>query len=136
MEFDTKFAILVAEDLESWQKFNVVTFLTSGIIGATEQIIGEPYSDASGVQYHALCIQPAIILKASRQRLSTFLNRANSRNVKAAIYIEDMFSTGHDAANRASVLHYQSDTLPLVGMAIRADKKVVDKIFKGAKIHD
>lgn len=136
MEFSTKFAIVVAEDLEVWQKLNVVTFLTSGIIGETADIIGEEYTDASGKIYSSLCIQPVVILKSTRSRLSTFLNRANNRGIKAAIYIQDMFETGHDAANRLTVLQYETDVLPLVGIAIRADKKEVDKIFKGAKLHD
>ena len=34
MEFTTKVAIVVADDLKVWQKLNVVAFLTSGMIGA------------------------------------------------------------------------------------------------------
>ena len=52
-----------------------------------------------------------------------------------AIYIEDMFSTGHDAANRAAVRKYPTEALNLVGLALRDDKKTVDKITKGAKMH-
>ncbi|TQV87169.1 DUF2000 family protein [Aliikangiella coralliicola] len=136
MEFSTKFAIAVADDLASWQKLNVVAFLTSGVIGDTNDIIGGEYKDASDRQYSSLCIQPIVVLKSTRARLSTFLQRANSRDVSSAIYIEDMFKTGHDAANRETVLQYETDALPLVGMAVRAEKKLVDKIFKGAKLHD
>ncbi|MGQ3295335.1 MAG: DUF2000 family protein, partial [Shinella sp.] len=31
--FDTKFAVILREDLEVWQKLNVTAFLSSGIIG-------------------------------------------------------------------------------------------------------
>jgi hypothetical protein len=41
--FDTKIAIVVREDLVTWQKLNVTVFLTSGIIGANEGLLGEPY---------------------------------------------------------------------------------------------
>lgn len=136
MDFDTKIAIVVAEDLAVWQKLNVTAFLTSGIIGATENIIGEPYEDGSQQTYLPLCIQPMIVLKTNRARLQTILNRANNQNVAAAIYIEDMFATGHDAANRATVTHYPADALPLVGLAVRGEKKTIDKIVKGAKLHD
>ena len=136
MEFSTKFAIVVAEDLAQWQKLNVISFLTSGIIGEAPDIIGEAYKDASNRQYAALCIQPAVILKSSRERLRTFLERAHTRNIKAALYIEDMFETGHDEANRLSVLNYETSELPVVGIAIRSDKRTVDKVFKGAKLHD
>ena len=136
MEFTTKIAIVVADDLASWQKLNVVAFLTSGIIGDTEGIMGENYVDGSGRFYSPLCIQPMVILKASRAKLTTFLGRAERREVKAAVYIEDMFSTGHDAANRETVTNYATADLPLVGLAVRADRKEVDKIFKGAKLHE
>lgn len=136
MNFDTKIAIVVAEDLAVWQKLNVTAFLTSGIIGATEGIMGEDYADGSHKTYLPLCIQPMIVLKTNRAKLQTILNRANSRGVEAAIYIEDMFATGHDTANRETVTQYPSDGLPLVGLAVRAEKKVVDKIVKGAKLHD
>ncbi|MFL5280841.1 MAG: DUF2000 family protein [Rhodopila sp.] len=41
--FDTKIAIVVREDLAIWQKLNVTAFLTSGIIGANEGLLGERY---------------------------------------------------------------------------------------------
>jgi hypothetical protein len=43
--FDTKIAIVVREDLATWQKLNVTAFLTSGIIGANEGLLGERYED-------------------------------------------------------------------------------------------
>ena len=46
-----------------------------------------------------------------------------------------MFTTGHDAANRAAVKEHATDELNLVGLALREDKKIVDKITKGAKMH-
>ncbi len=136
MNFETKIAIVVADDLAMWQRLNVVAFLTSGVMGDTEGIMGAAYEDASAVNYSALCIQPMVVLKAPRPKLQTFLARAQRNAVKSAIYIEDMFATGHDAANRATVKQYATDELPLVGMAIRTERKLVDKIFKGAKLHE
>ena len=136
MDFNTKLAIVVAEDLAVWQKLNVIAFLTSGIIGENSDIVGEEYVDDSGRRYSPLCIQPAVILKSNRDRLSTFLERAHKRGVRAAIYIEDMFATGHDAANRMTVAQYETQHLPLVGIGVRAERKEVDKVFKGAKLHD
>jgi hypothetical protein len=136
MNFDTKIAIILDEDLPVWQKLNVTAFLTSGIIGATEDIIGEAYHDASDQTYLPLCIQPVIVMKTSRNRLKTILNRANSRDIPASIYIEDMFTTGHDADNRETVTRYATADLPLVGIAVRGEKKEIDKVVKGAKLHD
>ena len=46
-----------------------------------------------------------------------------------------MFSTGHDAANRAVFAETGTDDARIAGLALRADRKLVDKIVKGAKLH-
>ncbi len=46
-----------------------------------------------------------------------------------------MFATGHDAANRAVFANYGPEDAKVVGIAMRADKKIVDKITKGATMH-
>ncbi|MCB9079010.1 MAG: DUF2000 family protein [Anaerolineaceae bacterium] len=136
MNFDTKIVIVIDEDLAVWQKLNVAAFLTSGIIASNEGLIGQPYQDASGQTYAPLCIQPIMILKTNRAKLKTILNRATGNDLPVAVYIEDMFSTGFDAANRETVARYASEDLPLVGIALRGEKKVIDKVTKGAKLHD
>jgi len=133
--FDTKIAIVVRNDLLVWQKLNVTAFLTSGVLGADSGLLGEQYEDQTGNTYRPLIIQPIIVLVADQACLSKIHNRSLSRGVEAAIYIEDMFSTGHDAANRAAVKKYDSDALNFVGLAIHDEKKLVDKITKGAKMH-
>jgi hypothetical protein len=57
------------------------------------------------------------------------------RRAAISLYIEDMFRTGHDAANRATVRASRPETMNVVGLALREDKKIVDKITKGAKLH-
>jgi hypothetical protein len=133
--FDTKISIVVREDLATWQKLNVVAFLTSGVVGASPGLIGEPYEDAVGNTYNPLMIQPMIVLSADRETLKAIYLRAMERRIRLSLYIEDMFTTGHDAANRATVKHYAPDAMNVVGLALREDKKVVDKITKGARMH-
>jgi hypothetical protein len=133
--FDTKIAIVVREDLATWQKLNVTAFLTSGIVGANAGLIGEPYEDAEGNFYSPLVIQPVIVLSADGDALRAIYRRAMERGARLSLYIEDMFATGHDAANRATVKQYRPDEMKLVGLALREDKKIVDKIVKGAKMH-
>jgi hypothetical protein len=133
--FDTKIAIVVREDLATWQKLNVTAFLTSGIIAANAGLIGEPYEDADGNFYNPLVIQPVIVLSADGDALRAIYRRAMERGARLSLYIEDMFATGHDAANRATVKQYRPDEMKLVGLALREDKKIVDKIVKGAKMH-
>jgi hypothetical protein len=100
----------------------------SGVVGATSGLIGEPYEDAAGNRYNPLMIQPAIVLSADRETLKTIYGRAMERRVRFSLYIEDMFATGHDAANRATVKQYGPDAMNVVGLALREEKKLVDKI--------
>jgi hypothetical protein len=98
-------------------------------------LIGEPYEDAAGNIYSPLMIQPAIILSADRETLKAIYHRAMERRARLSLYIEDMFTTGHDAANRATVKQYAPEAMNVVGLALRDDKKIVDKITKGARMH-
>lgn len=80
--------------------------------------------------------QPILIYGApDRPALSRALERALSRNVKPAIYTEDMFKTTHDAANREAVRAVIRAELNLVGLAMRAERKVIDKILDGLKFY-
>jgi len=76
-----------------------------------------------------------IVLAADRDLLVKIHRRGVDRGASMAIYIEEMFATGHDAANRAAVKSRPTDDLNLVGLGLRDDKKTVDKIVKGAKMH-
>ena len=135
MQFDTKIAVVIRTDLESWQKLNVASFLTSGIAAAFPECIGRPYEDGSGTRYLSLIGQPILIYGADRAALSRALERALTRGVTPAVYTEDMFRTTHDAANREVVRAVIRAELDLVGLAMRADRKVIDKIVDGLKFH-
>lgn len=133
--FDTKIAIVVRDDLAVWQKLNVTAFLMSGIVGANTGIIGEPYRDAANNEHLSLSIQPVIVLAADAPTLVQIRRRALERKVPSAIYIQEMFATGFDAANRAVFAEHGPDESNVAGIALRAEKKVTDKITKGARMH-
>ncbi|MGA7994535.1 MAG: DUF2000 family protein [Bradyrhizobium sp.] len=135
MQFDTKIAVVIRTDLEAWQKLNVASFLTSGISAAFPESVGEPYEDRSGTRYLSLIGQPILIYGADRPALTRALERALARNVTPAVYTEDMFKTTHDAANREAVRAVARADLNLVGLAMRAERKVIDKIVDGLKFH-
>ncbi len=135
MQFDTKIAVVIRTDLQAWQKLNVASFLAGGIAAAFPECVGEPYQDGSGTLYLALIGQPILIYGADRPALSRALERALARNVRPAVYTEDMFTTTHDAANREAVRAVQRNDLNLVGIAMRAERKVIDKIVDGLKFH-
>jgi len=133
--FDTKIAIVLRSDLQSWQKLNVTAFLSTGIAGQHPDIIGEAYRDRTGNVYNALSIQPIIVLSADQDKISTIHRRSLERGVTSSVFIEEMFSTGHDVANRAVFSEFAPEDAKVVGIALRAEKKIVDKITKGASMH-
>ena len=133
--FDTKIAIVLRNDMDPWQALNVTAFLTSGIVAQSPDVIGEPYRDRAGNTYNPLSIQPVIVLAADQETISTIHRRSLERDIKTCLYIEEMFATGHDAANRAVFAQFAPDDAKVVGIAMRAEKKLVDKITKGARMH-
>ena len=135
MFFDTKIALIIRDDLATWQKMNVAASLASGIAASYPESIGEPYEDASGNMYLRLIGQPMLIYGGDRAALARVLDRALARGVQPAVYSEDMFSTTHDAANRDAIRSVEREQLNLVGLAFRAERKVVDKIVDKLKFH-
>lgn len=133
--FDTKIVIVLRDDLAAWQALNVTAFLATGLAAATPDLIGEPYVDRDGNRYHPMSIQPMIVLAADAELMRTIHRRALERKVDAAAYVEDMFSTGHDAANRAVFQAEDPDSPDLVGLALRGPKKAMDKTVKGLALH-
>lgn len=126
---------MLRDDLAPWQELNVTAFLTSGIIAQNPAIIGEAYRDAAGHVYNPMSIQPIVVLTADQETLRTIHRRSLEREVTTSAYVEEMFSTGHDAANREVFAQFAPEDAKLVGIALRAEKKIVDKITKGSKMH-
>lgn len=135
VRFDTKIAILIRDDLETWQRLNVAAFLSSGVAAADPQLIGEPYADADGTTYHAMFRQPVLVFEGSKENLVSSHQRALGRGLSVAVFTADMFITGHDGANRAAVRAVGRDDLDLVGIAMHGPKNAVDKVIKGARMH-
>lgn len=135
VQFDTKIAVVVREDLAVWQKLNVTAFLISGIAGQYPEILGEPYFDAEGRRFNSLCRQPIICMVADANTLRLIHQRAIERNIQTSAYTEEMFATGHDGANRDVFGKSRAATANIVGIAVPEARKKVDKIINGARMH-
>ena len=133
--FDTKIAFVLRDDLAPWQALNVTAFLATGIAAENPEIMGAPYIDRLGNKFNALSVQPMIVLSADQETLRKIQIRGLDRAVPMSAYIEEMFATSHDAANREVFGKFEPADALLVGLALRADKKLVDKITKGATMH-
>jgi hypothetical protein len=135
MQFDTKIAVVLRDDLAVWQKTNVTAFLVSGIAGTVASVVGEPYRDASGNEYLPMFVQPVLVYEADAAGLRRAFERAMSRGVTPAVYTQELFTTNHDEANRAAFAAVPADDLDLVGIALRAERKTVDKIVDRLRFH-
>jgi hypothetical protein len=135
MEFDTKIAVVLRDDLAVWQKTNVTAFLVSGIAGTVPDVVGDPYCDASGNEYLPMFVQPVLVYEADAAGLRRAYERAMDRGVTPAIYTAELFATDHDEANRAAVARVPADELDLVGIAFRAERKTVDKVVDRLRFH-
>jgi hypothetical protein len=135
MQFDTKIAVVLRDDLAVWEKTNVTAFLVSGIAGTVPGVVGDPYLDASGNEYLPMFVQPVLVYEADRDGLRRAYDRAMSRGVQPAIYTRELFETNHDEANRAAVAAVAAADLDLVGIAFRAERKTVDKIVDRLRFH-
>ena len=136
VRFDTKVSIVLRDDLLPWQQLNVTAFLMSGIATSEPGLVGEPYRDADGTDYLPMLRQPVLVLSASAGVLGEARSRALSRGLAIAIYTRELFSTGHDAANRAAVAAVHGASLDLVGIGLRGPRNAVDRVVKGARMHD
>jgi hypothetical protein len=135
MRFDTKIGIAVRGDLAVWQRLNVTAFLASAVAGGVPEVTGERYEDGSGHSYLPMFRQPVLVYEADAGALATAHARALERGLDLAVYIDEMFSTGNDADNRAAVRAVACEEMSLAGIAVYGPKNAVDKVLKGMPLH-
>ncbi len=132
---DTKIVVVIRDDLPTWQKLNMTAFLASGVAASAPDAIGDDYADADGTRYTPMFGQPVMVFGTDATRLARTLDRALSRGVVPTVFTADLFLTADDTANRAAVAAVPREKLDLAGIALRADRKTVDKITDGLRLH-
>ncbi|WP_328319458.1 DUF2000 domain-containing protein [Streptomyces sp. NBC_00388] len=135
VRFDTKIAVLLHEDLETWQRLNVTAFLVSGLGPTLPEVIGEPYADADDTAYLPMFRQPVLVFEGTSETLTAAHSRVLSRALPRAVFTRELFGTGNDRDNRAAVRAVGRDRLDLVGLAVYGPRNAVDKVLKGARMH-
>ncbi|MFD3995151.1 DUF2000 family protein [Streptomyces sp. NPDC058548] len=135
VRFDTKIAVLLREDLETWQRLNVTAFLVSGFGSELPEVIGEPYADADDTPYLPMFRQPVLVFEGTKETLTAAHARALSRALPRAVFTTELFTTGNDRDNRAAVRAVGTDALDLAGLAVYGPRNAVDKVLKGARMH-
>lgn len=132
---DSKIALILRDDLAPWQALNVTAFLSGGLAGQFPDLLGEPYVDAAGVRYNRLPVQPVIVLSADAGTLGAIHRRVLEHGIVCSLYVDDMFATGNDRDNRAVFARHSVDDARVVGIGLRAGRKQVDTITRGASLH-
>jgi hypothetical protein len=132
---DTKIAVIVRADLPVWQKLNMTAFLVSGVAHSAPESVGEPYRDGDGTTYLPMFGQPVMVFACDDEGLKRSLDRALARGVTPTVFTEELFATGNDVDNRAAVAAVEREKLRLTGIAFRSDRRDIDKIVKGLRLH-
>lgn len=131
----TKIAVVVRDDLATWQQLNVVAFLASGIAATEPGTVGEPYADADEVGYLPMFGQPVLVYGTDAPGLRDAHRRALDRGLAVGVYTEELFTTGNDIDNRAAVRAVPTDKLALVGLSVYGSRNAVDKALRGLALH-
>lgn len=134
MIFDARISVGVREDLLRWQKLNVTAFAVSGIASLPD-VPGKDYIDGSGRVYLPMIKQPIMVFSAIGAQLHELHREAIAAGTPLSIYTEDLFSTPDDDANRGAVAAVLTEQLRLVGLALRAPKKIVNQLVRKLPLH-
>lgn len=135
VRFDTKLAVVVCDELPVWQKLNMTAFLSSGVAATQPDSIGQPYEDGDGSRYLPMFAEPVVVLAGDRRAVRRGFDRARDRGLQVSVFTAELFSTGHDEANREAVRAVASADLDVVGFALRGERKAVDKALDGLRLH-
>jgi len=133
MIYETKTALVIRSDLAGWQVANVAAFLAGGLAGTHGHMLGEPYKDGTGRAYSALIREPVFVYGSTVEELRRTHQRALSRELVPAVYIEAMFKTTNDADNRTAFAAAPVDALDFVGVGVHGPRKVIDKVVNSLK---
>jgi hypothetical protein len=132
-----KIAIVIFNELASWQKLNITSFLASSVAIAFPQTHGEKLIDAQGNTYLPFLKYPILVYKADTQaQLKRAFERAKERELQVGIYVQELFATKNEMENLAVISQYNPEDLNLVGIIIYGDARKVDKALDKLKLHE
>jgi hypothetical protein len=131
----TKTAALLLDSLPTWQKLNVTAFLGTGIGNASQDAMGEIYRDGAGHEYTRLFEQPIVVLAAPIDILQRAIRISREQRLACCAYVTALFAQTNGVDGRQVFKEEPVDAPDLVGLAIRGERKAVDKAAKGARLH-
>jgi hypothetical protein len=132
-----KIAIVILNDLASWQKLNVTAFLASSVAIAFPMTHGPQLIDAQDNTYLPFLKYPILVYRADNQdHIRRAFGRAKDRSLSVGIYVRELFATKNESENLEVISRYSAEELNLVGIIVYGDSKKVDKALDGLKLHE
>ena len=130
--FDTKIAIVLRDDLLSWQELNVTAFLASAVASHFPETMGKDFVDGSEIRYLGIFRQPVMIFQSNE--LKRLYHAAREKGLHVSLYTKDIFSTQGNQNLEAIAKHPEGEH-DYVGLIFYGKKKHVDTVLKGQKLH-
>lgn len=135
--YDKKIAVVIKDDLLSWQKLNVVSFLASSIAIQFPETHGEDFITADNVKFLPFLKHPVLVYKAETQeKLQRAFLRSKDRELAIGIYTNPLFATRSGQENVLEIAKHTTDNLDLAGIIVYGENKKVDKALAGLKFHE
>ena len=134
--YDTKIALIIRQDLQTWQKLNVAAFLASSVAIQFPQTHGQVLTNASGSVYLPFLKHPILVYGADdAAQLNRALGRARERELAIGIYTMPLFSTKNEEGNLAEIANYTDENQDLAGLVVYGENRKVDKALSGLRFH-
>jgi hypothetical protein len=133
----SRLAIVLRQELLTWQRLNVTAFLSSSMaVNAEPSVMGETYVDASGRGYGEMFAQPVMVFEASAEVLkSAYLTALEEKIVIVRVFPDVLFTTGNDSDNRAAFAKLAPAQMSVAGLALLGGRNRISKLLSGARKH-
>lgn len=136
MTYENKIAIVIKNDLESWQKLNVASFLASSVAIKFPDTHGKAFTTANGSEYLPFIKHPILVFKADTDaEIKRAFNKAKERGLHIGIYTAPLFATKNEEENLIEIAKCNDDEQNLVGIIIYGEVKKVNKALGGLTLH-
>lgn len=136
MFYENKIAMVIRDDLQTWQKLNVASFLASSVAIQFPETHGAKFVNASGSEYLPFIKHPILIYKADTQaEIKRAFQRARERQLHIGIYTDALFSTKNEDGNHLEISKSSDDDQILAGIVVYGENKQVNKALDGLKFH-
>lgn len=97
--------------------------------------MGNDFIDASNVRYLGMLCYPVIIYKADPGKLRNLYQKAVTRGLHIEIYTKKLFETMNETDNLSAISQFREDEQDYVDLVFYGDRRHIDKVLKGQKLH-